>query len=473
MRHFPVFLAVAGRRIVVSGAGETALAKVRLLLKTDATVNVFGTAPVAAMDALAAAGRIVLHRRPVEHGDLICAALVYGANDDPDEDARVVALGRHYGALTNIVDNLADSAFITPAIVDRDPVTVAIGTEGAAPVLARRIKQANEEQLPASLGVLARYGQEFRPQVDALPPGRPRRAFWTAYYDQAGPQTLAQKGPDGLPEALTTLLEQAKSAQAEDGAPTETDGIVHIIGAGPGDPELLTLKARRLLHEADVVVHDRLVSSAVLELARREATLIDVGKTPYGPAVTQAEINAQCIAHARGGAVVARLKSGDPSVFGRLDEELDAFTAAGVSYTIVPGITAASAAAAGMGTSLTRRGRNSALQILTAHDVAGFADHDWRALAAPGATAAIYMGVRAARFFSGRLLMHSAAAQTPVTVVENASRLEQRTVATTLGALADDIAALQITGPAVIFIGLRPRDAVHAATATIQQMDHV
>lgn len=236
-------------------------------------------------------------------------------------------------------------------------------------------------------------------------------------------------------------------------------GRVAIVGAGPGDPGLLTLAAHERLRAADVVIHDRLVTPAILALARPGARLVEVGKTPGGPSWNQGRINALMIGAAQGGAAVVRLKSGDPGVFGRLDEEMDALDGAGVAFDVVPGITAASAAASAIGVSLTRRGRNSALRILTGHDVDGFAEHDWRGLAAPGATAAVYMGVRAARFLQGRLMLHGARADTPVSAVENASRPEQKVVATTLRDLPATLAAEGIIGPAILFIGLRPRAA--------------
>jgi uroporphyrin-III C-methyltransferase/precorrin-2 dehydrogenase/sirohydrochlorin ferrochelatase len=216
----------------------------------------------------------------------------------------------------------------------------------------------------------------------------------------------------------------------------------------------LTLKARRCLHEADAVVHDRLVAPAILELARREALMVEVGKVPGGPAWKQGDINALLIDQARQGAVVARLKSGDPLIFGRADEEIEALEAAGVAVEIIPGVTSAAAAAASAGRSLTRRGRNQAVTLMTAHDARGFAEHDWRNLARPGAIAAVYMGVRASRFVRGRLLLHGAEPQRPVTVVENASRADEKRLATTLGALPEALDAAGVTGPAIILVGL-------------------
>jgi uroporphyrin-III C-methyltransferase len=242
-------------------------------------------------------------------------------------------------------------------------------------------------------------------------------------------------------------------------------GRVDLVGAGPGDPDLLTLKAHRALASAGVVIHDRLISAEILALVGPGARVIEAGKTGFGPAMPQQEINALMVEHARAGAQVLRLKSGDPSVFGRLDEELAALDEAGIAWRVIPGITAASAAAAQIGQPLTQRGRNSELRLLTGHDVQGFAEQDWRALARPGAVAAIYMGKRSARFTQGRLLMHGADPATPVTIVENVSRPDSVTRAATLSQLQQAVAGC--TGPAVILFGLAPRAA--AALPLIQE----
>ena len=385
MKHFPIFVNLVGQKVLVAGAGETAVAKLRLILKTEADIHVFGENAVDQVVNWAKAGQLTLHERPLAAEDCWGARLVYAAQVDDALDARVARIGRAAGAMVNIVDNLQDSMFITPAIVDRDPVTVAIGTEGAAPVLARHIKKSVEESLPPSLGLLARLGQAFRGAVEVLPMGRKRRDFWSKFYFERGPLALADGGEAAVKAELVTLLADTIAAK-------RSAGRVDLVGAGPGDPELLTLKARKLMHEADVVIHDQLVTSEILELARREAIVIETGKKGFGPSWKQEDINDLLISHAAQGHHVVRLKSGDPTVFGRLDEEMDALDAAGVDWAIVPGITAASAAAANTRVSLTRRGRNSALQFLTAHDVNGFADQQWRELAKPDAVAAIFMG---------------------------------------------------------------------------------
>jgi uroporphyrin-III C-methyltransferase/precorrin-2 dehydrogenase/sirohydrochlorin ferrochelatase len=463
MDHFPIFLATEGRRIVLSGGGDAALAKLRLLLKTRAHLTVFAEAPADEIRDWAAEGRLRLVTRRFAPGDALCAALFYAADEDAAEDARTAAIARAEGALVNIVDNLQDSQFITPAIVDRDPVTVAIGTEGAAPVLARAIKADLEERLPTTLGTLARIGKGFRKMAEALPFGRARRDFWRDYYFNAGPKAM-EAGEAALPRALEGLLEDHLTRTAR-------PGHVAFVGGGPGDPELLTLKARRALDEADVVIYDRLISAEILELARREALMIDVGKEAYGPATPQERINELLVEHAGQGAQVVRLKSGDATIFGRLDEEIEALDAAGLGWHIVPGITSASAAVASIGQSLTRRGRNASVRFLTGHDMKGFADHDWATLARPDEVAAIYMGKRSARFIQGRLLMHGAARATPVTIVENASRPDQRILATTLDRLPEDLAAAEMAGPALTFLGLAPRAAATVLQETpIQEM---
>ena len=382
MDHFPIFLAVAGRRIILSGGGDAAMAKLRLLFKTTAHITVFAKDPLPEILHWEKNGKLALVRRRLETGDALCAALFYAANEDAQEDRRVAKLAHQAGALVNIVDNLQDSQFITPAIVDRDPVTVAIGTEGAAPVLARAIKADLEQRLPAQIGVLARIAKSFRKNVNALPMGRARRRFWSEFYFKTGPRALDESGDSGIGKALSNLL----ATHLKKATPT---GHVIFVGAGPGDPELLTLKACKALDRADVVLYDRLVGEPILELARREALLIDVGKTGFGASTTQHEINALLLKHSQNGQIVVRLKGGEATIFGRLDEEIDACEAAQVEWSIVPGITAASAAVAAIGQSLTRRQRNASVKFLTGHDMHGFHEQEWQALAQPNTVAAI------------------------------------------------------------------------------------
>ena len=452
MNHFPIFLALSGRRVVVSGGGEAAKAKLRLLLKTSAQVEVFAPQADTEIEEWAQHGRLILKREPLTDKAVRGAALFYAANDDEELDQDVSALARSVGVLTNIVDNLQDSQFITPAIVDRDPVTVAIGTEGTAPVLARSIKAEVEALLPSTTGILARLANSFRHKAQSLPFGRKRREFWSDFFFSMGPRALAEGGEEQVNRGLSDLLDQHQNKQ-------QKSGHVAFVGAGPGDPELLTLKARKALDTADVVIYDRLVGASILELARREAVLIDAGKEGFGISTPQSDINDMIVEQAAKGAQVVRLKGGDATVFGRLDEEIDACRAAGIAWHIVPGITAASASVAAIGQSLTRRGRNTSVRYLTGHDMKGFADHDWVTLAKNDTVAAIYMGKKSARFIQGRLLMHGAKSSTPVTIVENASRPDQRVLAATLATLPHVLETSKVSGPALMLYGLAPRAA--------------
>ena len=237
----------------------------------------------------------------------------------------------------------------------------------------------------------------------------------------------------------------------------DTSAAVTFVGAGPGAAQHLTLGALRALQGADVVIHDRLVGAEILALIPARTRRIDMGKAGFGPSTPQADINAMLVAQALTGARVVRLKGGDCGIFGRLDEEVEALQAAGLTFTILPGLTAATVAAAAIGQSLTRRGRNASLRIVTGHDMEGFAEQDWRGMAQAGQVAAVYMGKTSARFLQGRLMMHGAAGDTPVTLVENVSRPDQRIVAASLATLPEAAAALK--GPAVILYGLAPRQA--------------
>ncbi len=264
MKHFPIFLNLEGRHVVLSGGGDAALAKLRLLMKTQARLTVYAPAPAPEIVEWARDGALDLVRRPLAPGDTRGAALFYAADEDAAEDERTSRIARADGALSNIVDNLEDSQFITPAIVDRDPVTVAIGTEGAAPVLARMIKADLEARLPATLGPLARAASAFRRMAEALPAGRARRSFWTEFFFRSGPDALDRSRAADLGQVLDAQLNAHLAARDHAGRV-----IFAIVGAR--DPELLPLKTRNILHEADLVLHDTDISPQILDLARREA----------------------------------------------------------------------------------------------------------------------------------------------------------------------------------------------------------
>jgi len=446
MDYLPVFVETRGQRIIVVGTGQMAEAKCRTVLKTSAQVILITEAPTDAMQTWADAGRLSLIRRACTQSDLEGARMVYAASEDPDINARIAGWARAKGAWVNVLDTPDDCDFITPAVVDRDPVVVAIGTEGAAPVLARQLKADIESMLPQHLGRLAQAARAFRDRVsERLTPGRPRRNFWKAFFGGWSAVDALSEGQ--MERVLSELLDRHALE-----APPE--GAVAFVGAGPGDPELLTLKARRVIHEADVVVYDRLVGSEILDLARKEAKFVDVGKKGFGAAVSQQAINAHLVREASQGSFVVRLKGGDPSIFGRLDEELSHVTSAGIATEVVPGVTAASAAAATLQVSLTRRNRNSSMTFLTAHDAKGFAEHDWQQLVRSGQSLAVYMGRKTANFLQGRLLMHGASEYLPVTCIENISLPTQRAFCSDLGDFATRLDSEDYSGPLLILVGI-------------------
>jgi uroporphyrin-III C-methyltransferase/precorrin-2 dehydrogenase/sirohydrochlorin ferrochelatase len=463
MDYLPIFVSTKAQRIVVAGEGQLAEAKCRAALKTTAAVTLFSEAPTEAMREWANQRRLTLQTRPWGAADLEGVRLVYAASDNEAANQRLAGWARQAGAWVNVLDEPEACDFITPAVVDRDPVVVAIGTEGTAPVLARQIKADVEAMLPQHVGRLARAAESFRQRVsETLSPGRPRRQFWKAFFKLELPH--AETSVRELAQSLRSLLSQHEQL-------TPPEGRVAFVGAGPGDPELLTMKARRLIHEADVVVYDRLVGKEVLELARREAKFISAGKKGFGPAVSQQKINAHLIREATGGAFVVRLKGGDPGLFGRLDEELDAVTGAGIVTEVVPGITAASAAAAALQVSLTRRHRNSSTTFLTAHDAEGFAEHEWRQLVRSGQSLAVYMGRTTATFLQGRLLMHGADRHLPVTCIENVSLPTQRAFVSDLGHFSEQLDAQGFDGPLIILVGIADtlaKQNLDVATAALQ-----
>lgn len=460
MRFLPIHLDTQDQLIVIAGGGAAAEAKLRTLIKSDATLRVFAETISPEITRWQAQGKIEWVAQYITSSDLTGACLVYAATDEPVQNARIASVAREQGIFVNAADQKADCDFYTPALVDRSPVVISIGTEGTSPGLARAVKADLETRLPSSLGSLAIKIQSLRAKVSTrLSRLSERQSFWADIF--SGRDLTSQLK---LSEAELEARVEAKLNHKAD----RHKGHVSLVGAGPGNADLLTFAARQKLYAADVIVYDRLVSQDVLDLGRREAEYIYVGKIPGGVSTRQDEINRILVETASKGASVVRLKSGDPLIFGRADEEIAALEAAGLSYDIVPGITSAASAAAEIGASLTSRGHNKAVALLTGHDVKGFAEHDWTGLAAPGARAAVYMGVGAARFIQGRLMLHGASADLPVTVVENASRPEQIILASNLQTLPQDIERKGIKGPAILLIGYEPR--LHRAQELGQEM---
>ncbi|MGE3302960.1 MAG: siroheme synthase CysG [Hyphomonadaceae bacterium] len=439
MEAFPLSWPLAGRRVVLFGDGPFAARKRALLEKTPAEIAAFPRAGAGAAAALRGAAFAVV------------------AIEDAGEAEAAAALARAAGAPVNVVDRPDLSDFHIPAIVDRGELIIAVASGGIAPALVRDVRARIESAVPASTTALAAFAKAIRPLVRVIRDYDARRKVWECILrGRAG--EAARHGDFAAAEAF------AKAEIASPGAA----GVVHIVGAGPGDPELLTLKALRLLQDADVIVHDRLVDRRILDMARRDADFVYVGKEGARErakhSVPQDQINALLIAEARAGRRVVRLKGGDPFVFGRGGEELDALRAAGVTALVTPGITAALGVAAQALAPLTHRDYAQAVTFITGHAQTGGAPAiDWRALAAANHTLVVYMGAANAAEVAERLIAAGRAADTPALVVENGTRPEERRFATRLDRLAADIARLDLKSPSLLIVGEAAKQAGAAA----------
>ncbi|WP_189679186.1 siroheme synthase CysG [Seohaeicola zhoushanensis] len=445
MQSFPMFLRTTDRRVVICGGGEKAAQKARLMLKTDARLLLVAERLDDELAELVRSGRAEHYAGPVTPTLFESAVMGFIATDCPALDAALHWLAQAARCPVNVVDRPDLCDLVTPSIVDRDPVVVAIGTDGTAPVLARQIRAQLEVALPVSLGGLAALAGRLRSSVAARVPHARRRAFWTWVFSGA-PRAAWTRGAER--EAIASV----KAAIAEGGAPTGTQGSIALVGAGPGARDLLTLRAMQRLQEADVVFYDRLVDPEVLDLARRDADRVFVGKVVGAHAWPQERINAVIVAEARKGRRVVRLKSGDPGVFGRAGEELAAARAAGVPVELVPGITAASAAAAALGRSLTERGVADTLVLTTGMSREGDPLPDSVRMAAPGTTMAFYMAVAQAGRIRTALMARGLSGETEVQVAADVSKPDERLSVCPLHRLERHLDETGCTGGAVLLV---------------------
>lgn len=456
MKSFPMFIKTTARDVVIVGGGEQAAQKARLILKTDARIRLATPQLDDELLGVVAEGRAVHDASPITPETFRGSALTFIATGCAGADMALHALAKEGGAVVNVVDrpDLCDAT--TPSIVDRDPVVVAIGTEGTAPVLARAIKTQVETLLPPRLGGLAALAGRLRGAVALHLPQNTRRAFWAWVFNGA-PARLHSEGAEAEAAALL------KTAIADKTLPQDAGlGHIALVGAGPGARDLLTLRAVERLQEADVIYYDRLVDEDVLELARRDAERVYVGKEVGAHQWPQDRICALIVAQARKGRRVVRLKSGDPSIYGRATEELEAARTAGIAVEIVPGVTAANAAAAALGRSLTERGETDTVVFATGTCRPGDPAPDWAHHMRPGTTLAIYMGVRAADRIAGALLERGAPRNTEVEVVSHVSHADQHIMRTDLGHLGRDVARSGADGVALIVVRLPKSMALQA-----------
>ena len=448
MRFLPVFLDLQAGPVVLVGEGELAQAKLRLLLAADARVRWFSTDghhDVSRLDA-ESAGRVERAAGDTLTADLsnVIAILCAGAGQTGHA---VAARARALGIPVNVMDEAAHSTFIFPAIVDRGDVVVAVGTGGASPVVARRVRERIETLLPARIGDLASFAGRWRNAIKArLPEVAMRRLFWERVIDgPIGADVLAGRVDDA--ERKLTSIHDPVAFAASGG-----DGIVTLVGAGPGDPDLLTVKALRALQDADVVFYDDLVSPEILDRSRRDAARVPVGRRVGKPGIGQDKIHRLLIEAAQAGKRAVRLKGGDPFIFGRGGEEIAALRAAGVAYAVIPGITAGLGAAAESEVPLTYRQEALRITFLTAHKAEDAGNVDWSALTDTKMTVVVYMGMTAAPTIREGLLAAGRSPDTPVGVFARVTRPDSQAVVGTLRdlpSLADQVKA----GPAILIIG--------------------
>lgn len=444
LADFPAFFRVSGEVVVIVGGGEEALNKARLVAQTSARLRVVAEEFEPALASFIESHGAEQVRQAFEPKHLEAAKLVFVATGDENTDRTIAAIAKAHKIPVNVVDRPTLCDFLTPAIVNRAPIAIAIGTEGSAPVLAQMVRARIDTAFSPRLGDLAHYAESWRPMVEKLlPKGLVRRSFWRGFFTGSVARAVENGDFEEAHKTANELISQ----------PQKSAGYVWLVGAGPGAEDLLTLRAHRVLMEADVIVHDALVPEGVIAMGRRDAERLSVGKRKGCHSKSQNEINDLLVRLGREGKRVVRLKAGDPLVFGRAAEEMAALRSAGIGFEIVPGITSAFAAAADMELPLTLRGVASSLVFTTGHDMAGDVLPGWAKLAVSGATIAVYMGSSVAASVASRLISAGLHEDTAVAVVENASRKDKQMFHGTLKDLPSLEERKELSGPVMVIIG--------------------
>lgn len=445
MDFLPLFHNLQGRHVLVVGGGEIALRKARLLADAGACLRVVAPEIDSQLVALVEQSQGLVHHRGYASGDLEGAVLVIAATDDEPLNAQISRDAQARGVPVNVVDAPALCSVIFPAIVDRSPLIVAVSSAGDAPVLARLIRAKIETWIPSAYGQLAGLAKRFRQQVKQLfPDVQQRRVFWEDVFQ--GP--VAERVLSGQPAEAERMLAERVAG----GAPKPL-GEVYLVGAGPGDPDLLTFRALRLMQQADVVLYDRLVAEPIIEMCRRDAERIYVGKRRADHAVPQDQINRLLIDLAKQGKRVLRLKGGDPFIFGRGGEEIGELAAHGIPFQVVPGITAASGCAAYAGIPLTHRDHAQSVRFVTGHLKDGSSDLPWADLTSPGQTLVFYMGLVGLPIICEQLVRHGRSADTPAALVQQGTTRNQRVFTGTLGNLPQLVAEHEVHAPTLVIVG--------------------
>jgi uroporphyrin-III C-methyltransferase/precorrin-2 dehydrogenase/sirohydrochlorin ferrochelatase len=447
MDYFPLFLDARKLNVLIVGAGEVAARKLELIMKTPATITVVAPWVCDTVKQLAQNDKVTLIEREFENSDLTHKDMVFIATDKGDVNQHIHDLARANKVLVNVVDNTPLCQFITPSIVDRSPIVIAMSSGGVAPVLLRYLRQKLETVLPANLSRLGAFSEKFREKVKQTLNGvTARRYFWEDVLD-GDIAEMVEKGQDSKAD---DAFELALQAAAQD---KKVEGQVYLVGAGPGDPDLLTFRALRLMQKADVVVYDRLVSPQILELVRRDAEKIYVGKAKSNHTLPQGDINQLMVDEAKKGNRVVRLKGGDPFIFGRGGEEIQTLIQHGIDFQVVPGITAASGASSYAGIPLTHRDHAQSVVFATGHLKNGTIDLNWPALAQKNQTAVFYMGLTGLPIICEKLIEHGLDANTPIALVQSATTEKQAVLTGTLSNIVAKQEEAQLQPPTLIIVG--------------------
>lgn len=449
MDHLPVFLDLDGKRTLVVGNGAVAARKADLLLRAGSDLTV--VAPELDDEFTTLAGDYDFSHKtgPLKADDLAGCVVAFGCSDDDATNQALCEFAANAGILVNVSDKTESCDFIMPALVDRSPLLIAISSGGTSPLLVRMLKARFETTIPAAYGRLAQFAGSYRDKIKSMVPNLVRRRrFWEAMV--SGP--VAEHLFSSQVEEAELLMESLLKKAAVDGDQSPA-GEVYLVGTGPGDPDLLTFRALRLMQQADVVLYDRLIGDGILNLVRRDAERIYVGKLKNDHSVPQEEIGKMLIRLARDGKRVLRLKGGDPFVFGRGGEEIEALSENDIAFQVIPGVTAAVGCASYAGIPLTHRDHAQACVFVTGHEKNGKLDLNWNSLIQPRQTVVVYMGLSSMPTITGGFIEHGADPATPAAVVENGTRAGQRVITGTLESLAARTAEAEIKSPALIIVG--------------------
>jgi uroporphyrin-III C-methyltransferase/precorrin-2 dehydrogenase/sirohydrochlorin ferrochelatase len=449
MDHLPIFLNVKGKRTLIVGKGVSAARKADLLLRAGSDLTIVTPELGEELSQLAETYSFKHQATGVTAADLDGCMIVFGCDEDDSLNQELRKLAHEAGIPVNVSDKTEDCDFIMPALVDRTPLLIAISSGGTSPLLVRMLKARFETTIPAAYGKLAEFAGSYRDRIKKLIPNMTRRRrFWEAMVSGPVAEHLFSNQIEQAESRMESNLEEA--ARKGDQPPP---GEVYLVGTGPGDPDLLTFRALRLMQQADVVLYDRLIGEGILNLVRRDARRIYVGKLKNNHTVPQEEISEMLIDLANKGKRVLRLKGGDPFVFGRGGEEIEALSENGIAFQVVPGVTAANGCAAYAGIPLTHRDHAQACVFVTGHEKDGKLNLNWDALIQARQTVVLYMGLTSLEAITGGFINHGADPQTPAAVVENGTRAGQRVITGTLDSLLDKTSRAQVKSPALIIVG--------------------